>query len=198
MLLTLATGILYFVLVVVGLSLSAGLAILIIGVPFFLVFIGITRVVSLGEGRLIEAITGERMPRRPVHPGPPGGWGARIGAMLSDARTWTTLLYFVLMLPLGICYFVIATVGLSIGGEPGAGAVRRARDMHWVGLAMRPGSFRSRIGNHWVMLSGHSWVLSIFMFVIGVFVLTLLMHVARGIGRGHARLAKALLVEPGA
>ncbi len=115
LLLTLATGVMYFVLVVVGVSLSAGLAILIIGVPFFLVFISITRVVSLGEGRLIEAITGERMPRRPVHPGPPAGWGARIGAMLSDARTWTTLLYFVLMLPLGIFYFVVAVVGLSIG-----------------------------------------------------------------------------------
>ena len=66
---TLATGIVYFTFVVVGLSLSAGFAILIIGVPFFLVFIGIARVIALGEGRLLEAITGERMPRRPVHPG---------------------------------------------------------------------------------------------------------------------------------
>jgi hypothetical protein len=65
MLLTLATGIIYFTFVVTGLSLSAGLAILIVGVPFFLAFIGMARVISLGEGRLIEAITGERMPRRP-------------------------------------------------------------------------------------------------------------------------------------
>jgi hypothetical protein len=34
--------------------------------------------------------------------------------------------------------------------------------------------------------------------VLGVVILTLLMHAARGIIRGHARLAKALLVEPGA
>jgi uncharacterized membrane protein len=197
MLLTLATGILYFVLVVVGVSLSAGLAILIIGVPFFLVFIGITRVISLGEGRLIEAITGERMPRRPVHPGAPGGWGARIRAMLSDARTWTTLLYFVLMLPLGICYFVIATVGLSIGGNLVlAPFAVLGNALGWFGR--NSGFTPFALGNHWVMLSGGSGVLSIFMFVIGVFVLTLLMHAARGIGRGHARLAKALLVEPGA
>jgi hypothetical protein len=58
MFLTLATGIFYFVVVVVGISLSAGLAVLIIGVPFFLAFIGITRVLALGEGRLIEAIHG--------------------------------------------------------------------------------------------------------------------------------------------
>jgi hypothetical protein len=35
------------------------------------------------------------------------------------------------------------------------------------------------------------------MFVAGVLILTILMHFARGVGRGHARLAKALLVEPG-
>jgi hypothetical protein len=31
-----------------------------------------------------------------------------------------------------------------------------------------------------------------------VLVLTLLMHLARALGRGHARLAKTLLVAPGA
>src|SRR6185312_359005 len=82
MLLTLATGILYFTVVVTGLSLSVGLGILIIGV---------TRVISLGEGRLLEAVTGERMPRRPMHPGPAAGWLTRIGEMLKEARTWTTL-----------------------------------------------------------------------------------------------------------
>src|SRR5262249_24364488 len=81
MLLTLATGVLYFTFVVTGLSLSAGFAILVIGVPFFLAFIGIARVIALGEGRLLEAITGERMPRRPVHPGPAASWWARIGEM---------------------------------------------------------------------------------------------------------------------
>src|SRR5271169_2577956 len=100
MLLTLATGIVYFTFVVTGLSLSAGFAILIIVIPFFLAFIGIARVIALGEGRLLEAITGERMPRRPLHPGPPAGWWARIGEMLKDVRTWTTLAYLVLMLPL--------------------------------------------------------------------------------------------------
>ena len=66
MLLTLATGIVYFTsFVVTGLALSAGFAILVIGIP---------RVIALGEGRVLEATTGERMPRRPVHPGPPAGW----------------------------------------------------------------------------------------------------------------------------
>jgi hypothetical protein len=55
MLLTLATGIVYFTLVVTGLALSAGLAILVIGIPFFLAFIGMARVLALGEVHLRPA-----------------------------------------------------------------------------------------------------------------------------------------------
>src|ERR1700722_18547948 len=114
MLLSLATGIIYFTLTVTGLSLSAGFAVLIIGLPFFLVFIALTRVVSLAEGRLIEAMTGERMPRRPLHQGLAAGFWPRVIDMLKDPRTWTTLAYLILMLPLGIVYFVIAVIGLSV------------------------------------------------------------------------------------
>ena len=81
----------------------------------FLGFIGITRVISLAEGRLLEAVSGERMPRRPVHPGAPDGLVARILEMLRDARTWTTLIYLLMMLPLGIVYFVTAVTGLAVG-----------------------------------------------------------------------------------
>jgi uncharacterized membrane protein len=198
MLLTLATGIMYFTLVVVGVSLSAGLAILIIGVPFFLAFIGITRAISLGEGRLLEAITGERMPRRPVHPGPVKGWWARIGAMLSDARTWTTLLYLVLMLPLGIIYFVIATVGLSIGVNLSlAPFAVIGENLGWLDDYDAHG-IPFAFGDHMIRLTHTSWVGSLFMLAFGVIVLTAVMHLARGMVRGHARLAKMLLVEPGA
>ena len=44
------SGIIYFVLAVAGLSLSAGSSVLIIGVPFFLMFMAVCRVVSLAEG----------------------------------------------------------------------------------------------------------------------------------------------------
>ena len=65
MLLALVTGIVYFVFAVAGLSLSVGLAILIIGVPFFLLFVGTARVLALAEGRLVEAMLGTRMPMLP-------------------------------------------------------------------------------------------------------------------------------------
>ena len=51
MLLAMATGIVYFTWVVTGLGLSAGFAILIIGIPFVVLFVGATRILALVEGR---------------------------------------------------------------------------------------------------------------------------------------------------
>ncbi|HEY6924837.1 MAG TPA: sensor domain-containing protein [Steroidobacteraceae bacterium] len=196
MLLTLATGVFYFTIVVVGVTLSAGLAVLIIGVPFFLAFIGITRVIALGEGRLLEAITGERMPRRPVYPAQKASWWSRIGEMLGDARTWTTLLYFVLMLPLGMIYFVLAVLGLSAGLHLAfAPVVALAATF---GLMQDSWDWPFFMGPHWMDAGFGTWVGSLFMCAAGVVILTLTMHLARGVARGHARLAKALLVESGA
>jgi hypothetical protein len=173
MLLALATGIAYFLIAVVG-------------IPFFLAFIGVVRVISLGEGRLIEAMTGERMPRRPVHPGPAMGLWAGIGAMLKDSRTWTTLAYFILMLPLGIAYFVIAVVGLSVGLScifaPLAGVLEHVGLVH-ASLSIEPA---------WLAATLPLGVVAI----LGIVVLTTVMHVARGVGRMHARIAKRLLVNP--
>jgi hypothetical protein len=190
MLLSLATGVIYFTFAVTGLCLSAGLSVLVIGIPFFLVFMALTRVVSLAEGRLIEAMTGERMPRRPVRQSNAGGFWARVGEMLKDRRTWTTLAYLILMLPLGIVYFVIAVVGLSVS----------------LAFIFAPlGELANRYG--WFAQPGDVhlspvWLDSFWgvplMMLAGILLLTLLMHLARGVGRLHAMYAKALLVAPAA
>jgi uncharacterized membrane protein len=191
MLLTLATGILYFTFAVTGLALSAGLSILIVGLPFFLIFIAMTRVIALGEGRLLETISGERMPRRPVHPGAPKGFLARIGDMLKDPRTWTTLFYFLLMLPLGIVYFTAAITGLSVGMALSAAPILKFLD--WVGVL--PGWWMDdgvHLNPHWI----DNPVSYVVCGILGVLILTVVMHLARAVGRVHARMAKALLVTP--
>jgi hypothetical protein len=196
MLLALATGIVYFTIVVTGLSMSLGFAILIIGVPFFLAFIGITRVIALGEGRLIEAISGERMPRRPVHPGPPSGWWKRIGEMLSDVRTWTTLAYLLLMLPLGIAYFTIAVTGLAVSAAfIGTLLTLFGYYLGWIDFDLNDHIFMHN-GQPWA--PDHPVLGALLLFALGVLLLTLLLHLARGVVRVHARLAKAMLVVPGA
>lgn len=188
MLLSIATGIIYFTFTVTGVALSAGLSVLVIGIPFFLVFMALTRVVSLAEGRLIEAMTGERMPRRPVHQSNATGFWARVGQMLKDRRTWTTLAYLVSMLPLGIAYFVIAVIGLSISlSFIFAPLIKLQSYYGWFGQAGDLAFSPEWLNALWVMP---------FLVLLGVLLLTLLMHLARGVGRVHAMYAKALLVAP--
>jgi uncharacterized membrane protein len=185
MLLALVTGVFYFTFATTGLSLSAGLAILIVGVPFFLLFVGGTRVLALVEGRIVEGLLGVRMPRRPVAK-PTGGLWERIKEMLTDRRTWTTLLYMLLMLPLGIAYFTIAVVGLAFGFGLVAACVVALANFVGIdtGQSVRFGDGEMWIGFAPLVLLG------------GALVVTLVMHVARGVGRLHGSIAKALLVAP--
>lgn len=192
-LLALLTGVFYFTFVVVGLSLSIGLAILIIGVPFFLGFVAAARLLALVEGRLVEAMTGERMPRRPATSRRDLSILQRIGAMLKEIRTWTTLAYQALMLPLGIAYFVIAVVGLSLG----AGLVLAAifEGIAALGIVL-PGNPGIHLANESEWL--YDWIrhpLGLALLAVGgVLVTTLTLNVVRAIGRLHGAFAKRMLV----
>ena len=193
MLLSMATGIFYFTWVVTGISLSAGLAVLIIGIPFAILFLGSTRMFSLLEGRIVEVMLGERMPRRPLYNSRGKPWMARIGEMLSDPRTWTTLLYMVLMLPLGIIYFTLAVTLLSVSLSFIAAPV-----MVLVGYAAYNPDFEG-----WTLLGMENGVLTTsleyfslpLVFISGVLLLFATLHLARGIGYLHGQFAKHLLVK---
>jgi uncharacterized membrane protein len=193
MLLSMATGIFYFTWVVTGISLSAGLAVLIIGIPFAILFFGSIRMFSLLEGRIVEVMLGERMPRRPLYSSRGKPWLTRIGEMFSDPRTWTTLLYMVLMLPLGIIYFTLAitllSLSLSFIAAPlmvvtGYAVVNQDYD-GWVLMGMDNGVFGTSLGYLGLPL----------VFVTGILLLFVTLHVARGIGYLHGQFAKHLLVK---
>jgi uncharacterized membrane protein len=184
MLLSLATGIVYFTVVVAGLSLSAGLSLLIIGVPVLILFVGLVRVLSLVEGRIVETLLGERMPRRPLYAERGKPWLERIVAMFTDPRTWSTMLYQVLMLPLGIVYFVTAvalmavSLGLLFGGL--------AAMLHLMGVGLFP--------SDWDVHSPAAWEVPI-VIAVGALGLFLTLHLSRFVGIAHGALAKHLLVK---
>ncbi len=188
MLLALVTGIFYFTATITGLSLSAGLMLMIIGIPVFLLFVGFTRVLALAEGRLVEGLLGQRMPRRPVYPSKATPIFERIKDMLTDRRTWTTMFYFLLMLPLGILYFTIAITGIAVGIGLIVGSI--------AGLLLDAGFGSGGITNDDGIYFGPSPALAPLIFIAGVLLLTGVMHLVRGIGRVHGTLAKHLLVAP--
>lgn len=186
MLLSLVTGIFYFVWAITGMSLTAGLIVLIIGIPFALLFIGSVRVISHVEGRIIEGLLGVRMPRRLPSTSSDTTLGGRIRDALADIRTWSSLFYMLLMLPLGIVYFVIAVVGISLS------------------LSLTFGSLWGLItGRSHVQISDVPWLDHLMhtapglllAMIFGVLLIFVLLHVAKAIGWLHGKIAEALLVR---
>lgn len=190
MLLSLATGIFYFTWVVTGLSLSLGLSILIIGIVVPIVFFASVRVLALVEGRIVEVMLGERMPRRPVYAERGRPILQRIGAMFTDPRTWSTLAYMVLMLPLGIAWFTLALTGITLSLALIAAPVLQLL----AGSGMIAGGLR--IG---VQLGPAAMLPPLVTmpvaFVAGVLLLFAMLHLARGVARVQGALAKHLLVR---
>jgi len=91
MLISLVTGTLYFSWAVTGLSTSLGLMILIIGIPFAILFLLSVRGLSFLEGRLVEALLGERMPQRASFTDNSLPWKERLKHLLTGKSTWLWL-----------------------------------------------------------------------------------------------------------
>ena len=184
MLLSLATGVFYFTWAVTGIAMSFGLAILIIGLPFIVLFFGSVRLLSIVEGRIVETMLGERMPRRPTYVEQGQSWTARIVGMFTDPRSWSTILYMLLMLPLGIVYFTLTVTALSVSLS------FIAAPFAW----LFGGSIHLSLGGYYG--PDPNWLAPL-LFPFGVLLLFSFMHAARGIGRLHGQLAKNLLVRSG-
>jgi hypothetical protein len=181
LLFSLLTGILYFTWAVTGISLSAGLIILIIGLPFTGLFILSVRGISLVEGRIVEALLGIRMPRRPqFHRRNMGLW-SRFKNIILDKHTWLSIVYMILQLPLGTIYFsvFITLIALSLSGI----AIPILQLGFDIPVNINGGSY---------YLAG--WMLPLVV-VAGILLATLTMHLAKYVGRMHGALAKALLVR---
>jgi uncharacterized membrane protein len=181
MLLALATGILYFTLVVTGFSLTLGFAVLIIGIPFALLFIGMIRAISLAEGRMVEGLLGERMPRRPRIVGGQGNLWDRIKGWLGDYRTWTTMLYMVLQLPLGIIYFTTVVTALSVSAAVFIAPIAQT-------IWGQP-VFRSFEYGYYI----EPWAMPLIM-ALGVLGFFVTLWLAKGVGKVHGMWAKTMLV----
>jgi uncharacterized membrane protein len=184
MVLALATGIFYFTWAVTGISLSLGLLVLIVGIPFVVLFLSTVRALSLLEGRIVETMLGVRMPRRPPYPALAGmSLMQRVGAIFTDGRTWTMLFYMILMLPLGIIYFVFTVVPMVVSLAFIASPIGLAFNNDNVLINWGLGSHEPGFGD------------AIVLCIIGIFLLFATLHLVRALGKLHGAIAKGLLVR---
>jgi hypothetical protein len=181
--LSLAIGIVYFTWAVVGVSLSLGLSVLIVGLPFAVLFLLSIRGIAFIEGRLVEALLGVRMPRRRMFSDDSTGFWKRIKDLFTQRITWTALAYCILQLGLGIAYFAVfvVLVGLSIY------------------LIAMPITVLVLDMPAYIILGdteylATTWSIPFFL-LLGMLLLTATLHLTKLVGRGHGALAKFMLVS---
>jgi hypothetical protein len=181
MLIAFVTGVFYFTWAVTGVSLSVSFLIFIFGFPIALLFLLSVRGLALIEGRLVEALLGVRMPRRPLFSHQGMKWLDRLKALLTDKATWMMLIYMIIQFALGTVYFVVLVTVLSTSlafmALPFVQIFSPIPVFNW--------------GDGPIYLP--YWEL-ILLSIGGFLVWTSFMHIARGVGHLHGKMAKWLLV----
>ncbi len=183
MLIAFVTGIFYFTWAVTGVSISISFLIFIFGFPLALLFLLSVRGLALLEGRLVEALLGVRMPRRPLFSHQGMKWFDRLKALLTDKATWLMLVYMVAQFVLGTVYFVAIVTALSFS-------------LAFTAIPFIQTAFPHTAIMYYNGTSHYFPVWSYPLCVLGGFVLwTTFMNIVRGVGQLHGRFAKWLLVS---
>ncbi len=183
MLIAFVTGIVYFTWAVTGLSLSISFAIFIFGLPFAIFFLLSVRGLALLEGRLVEALLGVRMPRRPKFSSQNVKWLERLKLLLTDVHNWKMLFYMVCQMAFGTLYFTLIVTLLSVSLSFMVSPI----------LEMFTPTTSFIIGNaryHYYL--SPSWYPVLVL--LGFLLLTGCMHLFKWIGQLHGKYAKMFLV----
>lgn len=179
---SLLTGIVYGMWSLFGISLSLVTFLLIIGLPVAGLFLLSIRGIALMEGRIIEALLGVRMPRKPLFVRRGLNWKDKFKSLVADSRTWRSLVYMILHFPLGLIYglMTISLFSLSL-------------------KAILYPLLDAVFGRPLITLGGHAYHTSSWLFPLisltGLLIFVLVLHLAKIFGRIHGRYAKAVLVK---
>lgn len=181
MLIAFVTGVFYFSWAVTGLATSISFALFIFGLPIALLFFLSVRGLALLEGRIVEALLGVRMPRRPLFSQQNLKWLDRIKELVLDKHTWFSILYMLIQFVLGVTYFVVFVTVLSFS-------------LSFLAIPVLQEAWgQGAIMNNGVRYYFPTWSYPLLVFG-GVLLWTLFMNLARSIGQLHGRMAKSMLV----
>ena len=169
-----------------GWALFAGLIsafslLFIIGLPIFGLYLLTLRGIALLEGRIVEALLGVRMPRKPIFIHKGLNWRQKYKVLATEAYTWKVFAYLILHFPLGWLRFMIVFVmfGLSI---------KCAIYPVWFWGLGRPLITFSQ------PLYPPAWSYPLVV-LVGILMFFMTLHTAGLMGKIHGRFAKFMLVR---
>ena len=181
MLISIITGIIYNTWVVCGLSVSIPLLIFIIGLPLAGFFLLSVRGIALLEGRIVEALLGMRMPRKPMFMSKDKGWWGKFKALVSSGITWKALVYMLLQMPLGIFYFTLIITLFAVS-------------LSFIVAPILELVFHLPMEIDGTDVYTHKWLLPLLP-IAGALLLLCTLHLAKLVGKLHGMFAKLMLVK---
>jgi len=169
-----------------GWALFAGLIsafslLFIIGLPIFGLFLLSLRAIALLEGRIVEALLGVRMPRRPLFLKKSISWSDKYIALVKDPYSWRALLYALLLFPLGLIYSGLFSLLFIFS-------------VSFITSPVLELVFRIPLDLFGDNVFTPVWLLPIIS-IVGFILLPLTFHLAKLVGKIQGRFAKSMLVR---
>ena len=180
-LLSLPTAILFSMWALMGGIVSFFSLALIIGIPLTGLFLLSLRGIALLEGRIVEALLGVRMPRKPIFLRKGLNWRQKYKALATESYTWKVFAYLILHLPLGLIYLLFVPILLAL-------SIKCALYPAWYWGFGRP---LITIGQP---IYPEAWTYPLVV-AAGILLFFSTLHLARFIGSIHGRFAKYMLVR---
>lgn len=114
LLMSLPLGILYFVILITGFSLGAGLLITLVGLPILVAMIFVTYILGDLDRTMTSKLLGVKIPKPEARPSNNDSAKSILVAQLKSLEFWKELGYLLLKMPLGVIAFTLAIVFVSL------------------------------------------------------------------------------------
>jgi hypothetical protein len=187
----------FFTLVFTGVSLSVSLIPVLVGLPLLAATLAMARVLTVFNGRLIEAMLGIRMPRR-------GGPAVRHGtgviptivAWLTDIRSWLATAFWIGNFPVALAVFIFMVTLLSVGVSLLFAPLATLVPEH-AGIHIRPGARIQLLGTDYIAdpITGRLPVppsVYALMSVVGFLLLTATLWLSRAVAWLYGQVVKSI------
>jgi len=115
LLLAFPLGIAYFVFLIFGMSLGAGLAVIFVGVPILMGVLFACLSLGAFERLMARSMLHLSIASPPGVASGPGLW-AKLKALFGNPATWKSFFYLMLKFPFGIAAFVVLVTAFSVSG----------------------------------------------------------------------------------
>ncbi len=175
-------GIIFGFWTLVGAGLSLCTVFLIFGLPLLGLYLLSLRGIALIEGRIVEALLGIRMPRKPIFIQKGLSLSKKLRALFTDSLTWKIFIYLITRFPLGLVYSFGLLILFSLS-------------VKFIAYPLLAPVFDRSLIN----IGGQKYYTSVYLYPVvslaGFLVFTLTLHLAKLVGKLHGRYAKFMLVR---